>query len=164
MFQLNVADYCNEYYEFSVGSSWPVISSYNGWYSHNRGVRASVRKSLKKSQKSEIILNAWKGVLFNALNVWKWGFVKSKSKSEIRLKSEFSHPYHKESGVKQSVKVPSKQSPFFVPGIINPTTVQVISNASGYLWPCITKPTKSRMAQFCVMARNRVIRVSMGNF
>ena len=24
-----------------------------------------------------------------------------------------------------------------------------------YLWPCITKPTKSRMAQFCVMARNR---------
>ena len=24
-----------------------------------------------------------------------------------------------------------------------------------YMWPCITKPTKSRMAQFCVMARNR---------
>ena len=23
------------------------------------------------------------------------------------------------------------------------------------MWPCITKPTKSRMAQFCVMARNR---------
>ena len=94
-------------------------------------------------------------MLFNALNVWKWGFVKSKSKSEIRLKSEFSHPYHKEFSVKQSVKAPSKQSPFFVPGIINATTVQVISNASGYLWPCITKPTKSRMAQFCVMARNR---------
>ena len=24
-----------------------------------------------------------------------------------------------------------------------------------YMWPCITKPTKSRMTQFCVMARNR---------
>ena len=23
-----------------------------------------------------------------------------------------------------------------------------------HMWPCITKPTKSRMAQFCVMARN----------
>ena len=29
-------------------------------------------------KKSEIIWNAWKDVLFNALKVWKWGFVKSK--------------------------------------------------------------------------------------
>ena len=29
-------------------------------------------------EKSEIIWNAWKDVLFNALTVWKWGFVKSK--------------------------------------------------------------------------------------
>ena len=27
-------------------------------------------------KKSEIIWNAWKDVLFNALKVWKWGFVK----------------------------------------------------------------------------------------
>ena len=44
-----------------------------------------------REKKSEIIWNAWKDVLFNALKVWKWGFVKSK-KSEIRLKSEISHP------------------------------------------------------------------------
>ena len=29
-------------------------------------------------KKSEIIWNAWKDVLFNALKVWKWGIVKSK--------------------------------------------------------------------------------------
>ena len=29
-------------------------------------------------KKSEIIWNAWKNVLFNALKVWKWGFVKNK--------------------------------------------------------------------------------------
>ena len=29
-------------------------------------------------KKSEIIWNAWKDVLFNALKVWKWGFVQSK--------------------------------------------------------------------------------------
>ena len=29
-------------------------------------------------KKSEIIWNAWKDVLYNALKVWKWGFVKSK--------------------------------------------------------------------------------------
>ena len=29
-------------------------------------------------KKSEIIWNAWKDVLFSALKVWKWGFVKSK--------------------------------------------------------------------------------------
>ena len=28
---------------------------------------------------SEIILNAWNDVLFNALKVWKWGFVESKN-------------------------------------------------------------------------------------
>ena len=39
----------------------------------NRGVRASMRKSLKKFK---IIWNAWKDVLFNALKVWKLGFVK----------------------------------------------------------------------------------------
>ena len=29
------------------------------------------------AKKSEIIWNVWKDVLFNALKVWKWGFVKS---------------------------------------------------------------------------------------
>ena len=29
-------------------------------------------------KKSDIIWNAWKDVIFNALKVWKWGFVKSK--------------------------------------------------------------------------------------
>ena len=28
-----------------------------------------------------------------------------------------------------------------------------ILKAHAYMWPCITKPTKSRIAQFCVMAR-----------
>ena len=60
-------------------------------------------------KKSEIIRNAWKDVLFSALKVWKWGFVKSKKvwnqiknwtptflfeeqkKSEIRLKTELPH-------------------------------------------------------------------------
>ena len=53
---------------------------------HFRGVRESVRKSLKNS---EIILNAWQEVLFNALKVWKWGFVKSKKslKSDWNLNS-----------------------------------------------------------------------------
>ena len=56
-----------------------------------RDVRASVRKSLKKS---EIIWTAWKDVRFNALKVWKWGFVKREKKSEIRLKSELWHPWN----------------------------------------------------------------------
>ena len=34
-------------------------------------------------------------------------------------------------------------------------TVDFSGLCSDQLWPCITKPTKSRMAQFCVMARNR---------
>ena len=37
-----------------------------------RGVRAS------DCNKSVIIWNVWKDVLFNALKVWKWGFAKSK--------------------------------------------------------------------------------------
>ena len=37
-----------------------------------RGVKSICEK------KSEIIWNAWKDVLINALQVWKWGFVKSK--------------------------------------------------------------------------------------
>ena len=45
------------------------------WFVMIRDVKASVRKSLKKS---EIIWNAWKDVLFNAFKVWKGGFVKSK--------------------------------------------------------------------------------------
>ena len=32
-------------------------------------------------------------MLFNALIISKWGFVKSKKKSKIRLKSELSHPW-----------------------------------------------------------------------
>ena len=31
----------------------------------------------------------------------------------------------------------------------------IASNTFEHMWPCITKPTKSCMAQFCVMARNR---------
>ena len=46
-------------------------------------------KSLKKT---EIIWNAWKDVLLNTLKVWKWGLWKEQKKSEIRLKSELSHP------------------------------------------------------------------------
>ena len=38
-------------------------------------------------KKSEIIWNAWKDVLFNALKVWKWGLWRAK-KSEISLKSD----------------------------------------------------------------------------
>ena len=34
-----------------------------------------------------MIWNAWKDGLFDALKVWKWGYVKSKKKSEIGLKS-----------------------------------------------------------------------------
>ena len=35
------------------------------------------------------------------------------------------------------------------------TTGETMLKNKPHLWPCITKPTKSRMAQFCVMARNR---------
>ena len=40
-------------------------------------------------KKSEIIWNAWKDVLLNALKVWKWGFMKSTKslKSDLNLNS-----------------------------------------------------------------------------
>ena len=42
-----------------------------------------------------------------------------------------------------------------LPDIAAPNACKLIPSIETYLWPCITKPTKSRMAQFCVMARNR---------
>ena len=79
-----------------------------------RGVRASVKKSLIKS---EIIWYAWKDALLNELKVWKWGFVKSKKVwNQIKIWTltslRYSHPY----GLKNTVIL------YFRTPLILPTT------------------------------------------